>query len=944
MSQPSAPTPSAHRASRSIPFTPGRPAAHRSAAMSAKQYDRYLRRLSAVQQSTRRAMRSHADETLEEENGTGTWALDASDATPVARTPHERAKPLPPVIRQLERPTSYTEARPAVAHTHAPESYLNEASFVLNPLSGRLPTLSPRKLQRPRVYDVDEGPTTPAAPTSPTRCIALASIDTTLQDVVFVEDLLYVLVGIEGNYVQFAPDYKPEDLGHRLNGARFVLDAALDPSLREMVERILPLASYYTSIYTFVECESGLEYGTVMHALCAAIRQQLRSYEELVAHMEERFLRSPDFTLQQLWLAMHPMLRTFSLIHALTSEIASITHADVLPRDEEEAASEGDASDESLESDTSQLERDRRALLGLDDGLEDDIIGGIVKGGEVLSMLWDRLTQLGGDPNAHALYLELFREASQPYARTLLRWITSGVLLDPYEEFMVVEDARVTRASLESDPTDEYWERRYMLRDERYFAQREQLARDGEPVDEQVDEARGALTGGAKIPAFLEAWKHKILLAGKYLNAIRECGLDVSNVESERVHALFGSQDAHVESYLAMDAKLERVVMDDDAFSTCIELAYQRANAALLSLLKKDKDIIARLCSLKHYFFFAQADFLQTFLDQSQHELRKLVDPQRIRETTLLRLQTQLDMALGSSDSVGFLDPYREELRVDLAKERAYDQLQRIADTKGVVEVAKLRAKQLAERQQHGTREVAMYLLQFDVHVQFPVSLVISKKNILRWQFLHRCLLLLKLLERALTEVWVDQTLPAWRRKDRRPYAAPLEQWKMRIHLLRQRMLLLVQQLLAFYTTEILEPNWHDLMAKLERARSVDQFMKHHFDFLNTCRKECMLTDYRYLECHRKLMNTITAFTESRIRLAEQYERMQAAVDTWYEQNEAASAPPPPVLPENDVLTKIEASWHKHARTFRDVVNFLSTTDNPAALPLAYRLQTWLQS
>lgn len=30
-------------------------------------------------------------------------------------------------------------------------------------------------------------------------------------------------------------------------------------------------------------------------------------------------------------------------------------------------------------------------------------------------------------------------------------------------------------------------------------------------------------------------------------------------------------------------------------------------------------------------------------------------------------------------------------------------------------------------------------------------------------------------------------------------------------------------------------------------------------------------------------------------------------------------------------------------QTFRDVVNLLSTTENPAALPLAYRLQTTLR-
>jgi gamma-tubulin complex component 2 len=35
------------------------------------------------------------------------------------------------------------------------------------------------------------------------------------------------------------------------------------------------------------------------------------------------------------------------------------------------------------------------------------------------------------------------------------------------------------------------------------------------------------LPGGACIPSFLQPWKHKILLAGKYLNVIRECGIEV---------------------------------------------------------------------------------------------------------------------------------------------------------------------------------------------------------------------------------------------------------------------------------------------------------------------------------------------------------------------------------------------------------------------------------
>lgn len=36
------------------------------------------------------------------------------------------------------------------------------------------------------------------------------------------------------------------------------------------------------------------------------------------------------------------------------------------------------------------------------------------------------------------------------------------------------------------------------------------------------------LRDGACIPLLLEAWKHKVLLAGKYLNVIRECGIQIS--------------------------------------------------------------------------------------------------------------------------------------------------------------------------------------------------------------------------------------------------------------------------------------------------------------------------------------------------------------------------------------------------------------------------------
>ncbi len=138
-----------------------------------------------------------------------------------------------------------------------------------------------------------------------------------------------------------------------------------------------------------------------------------------------------------------------------------------------------------------------------------------------------------------------------------------------------------------------------------------------------------------------------------------------------------------------------------------------------------------------------------------------------------------------------------------------------------------------------------MDVLQFDISVKFPVSLVISKKNILRWQFLHRVLMHLKILERQLVEMWVEHQEGPWR--ERVKGHAPLQEWKRRIFKIRHSMTFVVQQLLSFMTNEIIEPGWTELEHKMANAKTVDQFMRDHFDFLNTARKEAMLTEARYL-------------------------------------------------------------------------------------------------
>jgi gamma-tubulin complex component 2 len=79
------------------------------------------------------------------------------------------------------------------------------------------------------------------------------------------------------------------------------------------------------------------------------------------------------------------------------------------------------------------------------------------------------------------------------------------------------------------------------------------------------------------------------------------------------------------------------------------------------------------------------------------------------------------------------------------------------------------------------------------------------------------------------------------------PHHPDFTKWRLRVCLLRARMLAFVQQILAFTTFEVLEPNWRALESKLDKVTTVDQLLKDHVDFLDTCLKECMLTSSKLL-------------------------------------------------------------------------------------------------
>lgn len=636
-------------------------------------------------------------------------------------------------------------------------------------------------------------------------------------------------MGFEGQYVRYAKSYAPLDEKSRLSGPQFSIEYGLDPSLRDLATSMLKGATHYCAVEAFVEVQSREDFGSVNHALCAAMRKMLKDYLILIAQLEHQVLTNEDFTLHQLNLhtksTQHMMRQLYSVAHEILKENSMLD----------------------IEDDLENSDDFENILESLKEGRDGAIPGKkFCKGGSVLRLLTRRLQSQSGDPASRQLLTTLLREASRPYMTMLNEWLHHGNVRDSHNEFLIKEQKSIRREGLEQDYTDEYWEKRYTIRAD-------------------------------LVPPQLESVKERVLLAGKYLNVVRECG-GIDNVKD---------RDLDTESSVPH-------TFDDPKFAENVSQAYAFANRSLMNLLLTTHGLPSRLRSLKHYFFLDRSDFFSYFLELTHSELKK-----SSKNVNVSKLQSLLDLVLRQPGSVAAEDPYKEDVRVAMNDVGLIVWLTRIVNVQGMdADATNLSTYTPAAPTGPGEAEkdISGYeALTLDYAVPFPLSLVVSRVTLTRYQLLFRYLLSLRHLETLLTNSWTEHVKsPTWRRQQQGKVlskeARRVEEWKRRAWCLRSRMLCFVQQLLYFCTSEVIEPNWIAFMSRLRQSgdsqeagkddagaglagseqatgngldasatsggpgvgtsgtkRTVDELMQDHVDFLATCLKECMLTNSKLL-------------------------------------------------------------------------------------------------
>ncbi|XP_072013299.1 gamma-tubulin complex component 2-like [Amphiura filiformis] len=422
---------------------------------------------------------------------------------------------------------------------------------------------------------------------------------------------------------------------------------------------------------------------------------------------------------------------------------------------------------------------------------------GACSGGSVLSLLHEKTIAMIGDNRGQNLCLYLTQSACAPYFEMLEKWIYKGIIRDPYCEFMVEEHEDFHKEKLQREYNDAYWEQHYTI------------CRD-------------------RIPVFLELIADKILRTGKYLNVVSQCGKDPKCPHAEEI----------------LYTLKERQHVDQ------IEKAYSYASKLLLDLIMEDRELMARLRSIKRYFLLEQGDFFVHLMDITEEEMKQTVE-----NIIPSRLETLLELALRTSQANS--DPFKDDLRVVLLSYDLITQLLRILSIESRNEKAIF--EQLDPTEIHLS---TLESFSFDYVVRWPESLILSRKALTRYQMLFRHLFYCKHVERTICNVWILN-------KAAKQYTLHSSKWYAAAFALRQRMLHLVQNLQYYMMFEVVAPNWQILEEKLRSVSNIDDVLDYHTDFLDKCLKDCMLTNPELLKIVSKLMLICVTFANCIQRVAQ---------------------------------------------------------------------------
>lgn len=432
-------------------------------------------------------------------------------------------------------------------------------------------------------------------------------------------------------------------------------------------------------------------------------------------------------------------------------------------------------------------------------------------GGALLDELQTCL-QEQGDEKLRNMYVDILQQTAQPFLRMLGDWIFRGEVNDRNAELMIQENTSFQREALAEDITARFWEGRYTLR-------------------------------RSHVPKMFRLHADKILAAGKYLNILRDCA----------------STAAESNALLPPKQTLSLDIDGGSLLLRVIEEAHLCSSRLLLRILLDKHNLISHITSLRRFMLLEYGDFFVQFMDIAGRELR-----QEAQLLTVSRVQLLLQGAVQTSSLA--TDPHRDDFECTLASLNLIQHLHKI-QTAGSTDTGPgsnpLQGNDAIMPTQ-GLKGVEA--LTFEYRVGWPVSIVLSKRIITKYQLLSRLLFFCKHVEL--------RVLGCWREHQQSKEIRGLRKELSPSHCLRHRMLHFLQNFVYYMTVEVFSPRSHQLSEDLSAAQDIDEVLVVHEKFLDHCLKECLLNS-------QELLRILTKLTTTCLLFADQMNRFSASADAF---------------------------------------------------------------
>ncbi len=647
----------------------------------------------------------------------------------------------------------------------------------------------------------------------------LWTLDVSIQDSMLVEEILDALIGLEGENIIISNNQDIKNNSHQQHNTHFILKdkSNFDPNIRYFVEKIIPTASEYIQINSFISKRLvEYEYGTVSHALCGAMDVLVKEYMDFIESLHELYRLqepSPSITLNSLYGELQHSIRTIGIIHRIVQEVK------------------------------------------------------VCKGGALLNKM-ENLLQMEflGDQRAKIIFCYLYEHSATPYMDMLSGWVEDGSLNDPYEEFMIEERKKVPGvASLNNviDPMEEdslSWKSWYILRDEHVLNVLK--THDTEFLEKNNNNDRSIVNGLVQ----------KILTTGKYWNAIASCHhRDKRAVQlvtrSPRGVLEFSRVEAPSLTYGMVSVELEKYINHE----------YSMASRTLFNIVMRDYQTREVLAFMKRYFLLDQGDFFVHFLDMAEDELlQEMSDVSRSRVHNWMTMSIQMSGGTASGESVteSLIFDFVSSLKAEFATQSLINHLDALHDFEGGIKTYEVKtpSRHMYGGSNKGLTGVEAFMLDF-TKMPFPLSLILSRSTIRNYQLMFRHLFFAKHVERRLVGTWLDHQMI----KEYTSLRKDLGQ----TYCLRQRMLHFMQNFVYYMMFEVIEPNFLHMESQLlgqtrksedrfefstekvpVNTQTVDDVLRIHNDFVQNTLKECLLTNRDLIRTLTKLMTTCLLFSD----------------------------------------------------------------------------------